>query len=33
MYIPPFWCGVVITVLVEIVILIGYSIFNGGKKK
>lgn len=32
MYIPEFWCGVVATVILEIIFLIGYSIFKGRKK-
>ena len=32
MYVNPFWFGVVCTVLVEIVVCIGYAIATGGKK-
>ena len=31
MYIPPFVCGILATVLVEVVILIIYGIYTGGK--
>ena len=35
MYIEPFWCGVFVTVFVEILMLIAYAIYintkNGGK--
>lgn len=33
MYIEPFWCGVVATILVEIVVLIGIGIYTDWKKK
>ncbi len=33
MYIPEFWCGVGITVILEIGLIVIYGIFkNGGKK-
>lgn len=33
MYINPFWCGVIATVLVELGLLVGYTIYNNTKKK
>ena len=33
MYVNPFWFGVVVTVVVEIVACIVYSVIDGGKKK
>lgn len=33
MYIPPFWCGVGITLLVELAALIVYSIVRSRKDK
>jgi len=34
MYIPEFWCGVILTILIELVLVIGVSLVNyytGGK--
>lgn len=31
MYIPEFWCGVIITIGAEIIVMILYSITNGRK--
>lgn len=33
MYINPFWCGVVATILVELGLIIGYAIYDNAKKK
>lgn len=33
MYIPEFWCGVIITVLAEVGAFILYCIFQSGRKK
>lgn len=33
MYIPPFWCGVGATLLIEVVALIAYAIYLNSKKK
>lgn len=33
MYIPEFVCGIVATILAEIVLLIIYAIYDGRKKK
>lgn len=33
MYIPPFICGILFTILVEVVALIIYGIFLSGKDK
>lgn len=33
MYIPEFWCGVVATVAVEIVALIGLAVYQSRKRK
>lgn len=33
MYIPEFVCGIGATILVEIVLLIVYAIYDSGKKK
>ena len=33
MYIPDFWCGVFVTVLIEIIGLIGIAFWQEGKKK
>lgn len=32
MYIPEFWCGVITTLLVEIIALIGAAIYYKGRK-
>lgn len=33
MYIPEFWCGVAVTVIVEVAVLIGVAIFNSWRKE
>lgn len=33
MYIPPFWCEVGTTIMVEVVVLIAYGIYLNIKKK
>ncbi len=33
MYIPEFWCGVIVTVVFETLSLIGYGIYLNCKKK
>lgn len=33
MYIPEFWCGVAIVLLVEVAVIIGAAIFGPKKKK
>ena len=33
MYVNPFWFGVIVTVLVEIVGLIGYALISSGRGK
>lgn len=33
MYINPFWCGVIVTVLIEVVTLIGSAIYINIKEK
>ncbi len=32
MYIPEFWCGVVATIITEVIIAIAYSIYADHKK-
>ena len=33
MYIPQFWCGVAITIIIEIVILVIYAIYINRKQR
>lgn len=33
MYIEPFWCGVAATLITEVLLLVGYAIFVGARKK
>lgn len=33
MYIPAFWCGVAVVVIIEVVALVGYAIFSSKGKK
>ena len=33
MYIEPFWCGVIATVIVEIGALVAYAIYDNAKKQ
>lgn len=32
MYIPEFWCGVVVTLVVEVVAVIAYAVYSDHKK-
>lgn len=33
MYIPPFWCGVIATIVVELILIIAYAINQNSKKR
>ena len=33
MYIPEFWCGVAVTIIIEVLIIIGVAVFGPKKDK
>lgn len=32
MYIPEFWCGVALTLVIELAVIIGWSLFSSHRK-